>query len=405
MLAKSIYTKELLRICVVSPRILWRNPYEKIAIASAIALASITAAHAAPTVYGKAFLTLDYVSTDYDASNKKDEDTFKLTSNQSRIGFKGDDDLTDTTKLIYQLEYQINPDDDSQQFKSRNTYVGLAHNTLGTVLAGRNDTPLKLVQNKVDVFNDTLFDMANAGVSGENRANNTLAYQSPAIVGMPVSFMAATALSENDTDGNVVITPEQKAVPAIVAKDGTELVKAIPAKPAVYRDRKVKDNGYSLSLAYDQNGIYLAGAYDKDMGANNVNTGLIDNTWRLVAGLDMGKMNMVQGLTLGALYQQSQYYDTYSIVNNNRVNKASEDEKSWLISGKYKIANTPWAVKAQYVNTTDEKGVKDADVNEIAVGGEYAFNKATTGHIYAGQISRDNYKDETIVGTGIEYKF
>ena len=378
---------------------------KKIAIASAIALASITAAHAAPTVYGKAFLTLDYVSTDYDASNKKDEDTFKLTSNQSRIGFKGDDDLTDTTKLIYQLEYQINPDDDSQQFKSRNTYVGLAHNTLGTVLAGRHDTPLKLVQNKVDVFNDTLFDMANAGVSGENRANNVLAYQSPALVGMPVTFMAATALSENDTDGNVVITPEQKAVPAIVAKDGTELVKAIPAKPAVYRDRKVKDNGYSLSLAYDQNGVYLGGAYDKDMGANNVNTGVIDNTWRLVAGVDMGKMNMVQGLTLGALYQQSQYYDNYSIVNNNRVNKASEDEKSWLISGKYKVGATPWAVKAQYVNTTDEKGVKDADVNEIAVGGEYAFNKATTGHIYAGQISRDNNKDDLIVGTGIEYKF
>lgn len=378
---------------------------KKIAIASAIALASITAAHAAPTVYGKAFLTLDYVSTDYDAANKTDEDTFKLTSNQSRIGFKGDDDLTDTTKLIYQLEYQINPDDDSQQFKSRNTYVGLAHNTLGTVLAGRHDTPLKLVQNKVDVFNDTLFDMANAGVSGENRANNVLAYQSPALVGMPVTFMAATALSENDTDGNVVITPEQKAVPAIVAKDGTELVKAIPAKPAVYRDRKVKDNGYSLSLAYDQNGVYLGGAYDKDMGANNVNTGVIDNTWRLVAGVDMGKMNMVSGLTLGALYQQSQYYDNYSIVNNNRVNKASEDEKSWLISGKYKVGATPWAVKAQYVNTTDEKGVKDADVNEIAVGGEYAFNKATTGHIYAGQISRDNNKDETIVGTGIEYKF
>ena len=360
---------------------------KKIAIASAIALASITAAHAAPTVYGKAFLTLDYVSTDYDAANKTDEDTFKLTSNSSRIGFKGDDDLTDTTKLIYQLEYQINPDDDSQQFRSRDTYVGLAHNTLGTVLAGRHDTPLKLAQNKVDVFNSTLLDMKNAGVSGENRSNNTLAYQSPVIVGMPVSFMAATALSETDADGNILVS----------AASGT--------KPAVYRDRKVKDNGYSALLAYDKNGVYLAGAYDKDMGANNVNTGVIDNTWRLVAGLDMGKMNMVSGLTLGALYQQSQYYDNYSIVNNNRVNKASEDEKSWLISGKYKVGATPWAVKAQYVNTTDEKGVKDNDVNEIAVGGEYAFNKATTGHIYAGQISRDNNIDETIVGTGIEYKF
>ena len=375
---------------------------KKIAIASAIALASITAAHAAPTVYGKAFLTLDYVSTDYDAANKTDEDTFKLNSNQSRIGFKGEDDLTDTTKLVYQLEYGIDVDADTNgkgQFYSRNTYVGLAHNTLGTVLAGRHDTPLKLAQNKVDVFNDSLFDITNAGVSGENRANNMVAYQSPVIVGMPVSFMAATALSETDTDGDVLVTAKTEAV-----KNADGTIKT-PAKPAVYRDRKVKDNGYSLSLAYDQNGIYLAGAYDKDMGANNVNTGVIDNTWRLVAGLDMGKMNMVSGLTLGALYQQSQYYDNYSIVNNNRVNKASEDEKSWLISGKYKVGATPWAVKAQYVNTTDEKGVKDNDVNEIAVGGEYAFNKATTGHIYAGQISRDNNIDETIVGTGIEYKF
>ncbi|WP_201566156.1 porin [Psychrobacter immobilis] len=360
---------------------------KKLLLATAIAALSVSAAHAAPTVYGKAFLTLDYVSTDYDAANKTDEDTFKLNSNQSRIGFKGEDDLTDTTKLVYQLEYGIDVDDDSQQFRSRNTYVGLAHNTLGTVLAGRHDTPLKLAQNKVDVFNDSLFDIKNAGVSGEYRANNMVAYQSPVIVGMPVSFMAATALSETDADGDILVS----------AASGT--------KPAVYRDRKVKDNGYSALLAYDKNGVYLAGAYDKDMGANNVNTGVIDNTWRLVAGLDMGKMNMVSGLTLGALYQQSQYYDNYSIVNNNRVNKASEDEKSWLISGKYKVGATPWAVKAQYVNTTDEKGVKDADVNEIAVGGEYAFNKATTGHIYAGQISRDNNKDDLIVGTGIEYKF
>lgn len=365
----------------------WRYPLKKLLLATAVAALSVSAAHAAPTVYGKAFLTLDYVSTDYDAANKTDEDTFKLNSNQSRIGFKGEDDLTDTTKLVYQLEYGIDVDDDSQQFRSRNTYVGLAHNTLGTVLAGRHDTPLKLAQNKVDVFNDSLFDIKNAGVSGEYRANNMVAYQSPVIVGMPVSFMAATALSETDADGDILVS----------AASGT--------KPAVYRDRKVKDNGYSALLAYDKNGVYLAGAYDKDMGANNVNTGVIDNTWRLVAGLDMGKMNMVSGLTLGALYQQSQYYDNYSIVNNNRVNKASEDEKSWLISGKYKVGATPWAVKAQYVNTTDEKGVKDADVNEIAVGGEYAFNKATTGHIYAGQISRDNNKDDLIVGTGIEYKF
>ena len=335
---------------------------KKIAIASAIALASITAAHAAPTVYGKAFLTLDYVSTDYDAANKTDEDTFKLNSNASRIGFKGSEELTDTVNLVYQLEYGVSPDDDRTQFTSRNTYIGLAHNTLGTLIAGRHDTPFRLAKGNADVFNanvDTL-SIDNAGPLGyfnlgEYRANNMVAYQSPALVGLPLTFMGAVSLSEQD---NVAYTKEKNP----------------------------NDNGYSASLAYDQNGIYLGGAYDDNVGNNK-------SAWRLAGQLDMGKMNMVQGLTLGALYQNADVYDK------------NDDEKSWLISGKYKVSNTPWAVKAQYVNTTDEKGVKDADVNEIAVGGEYAFNKATTGHIYAGQISRDNYKDDTIVGTGIEYKF
>ncbi len=373
---------------------------KKVALVSALALVSISAAHAAPQVYGKAFVTLDYVNTDYDDSKKKDDDSLKLNSNASRIGFKGDESLTDGTDLVYQLEYEINIDDGNKgQFTSRNTYLGLANKQYGTLLAGRYDTPLKLVQNKVDVFNDTILDMKEAGVSGENRANNVVAYQSPAIVGIPVTFTGAVSLSETDEDGDVVVKAGTPSTPAVVVPSTKEVI--IPAKagtPTVYRDRKVKDNAYSASLAYDQNGVYLGAAYDNGIGA-------VDNTWRLVGALDMGKVNMVQGLTLGALYQQSDYYDTYTVVNNAKKTQGSETEKSWLISGKYKIANSPWAVKAQYVNTSDEKGVKNADADEIAIGGEYTFNKAATGHIYAGQISRDNNKDDTIFGTGIEYKF
>ena len=70
---------------------------KKIALASAIALASITAAHAAPTVYGKVLLTGEYTDVDDKTAANKDTSTTKLVSNSSRIGFKGEDDLTDTT--------------------------------------------------------------------------------------------------------------------------------------------------------------------------------------------------------------------------------------------------------------------------------------------------------------------
>ena len=174
---------------------------KKIALASAIALASISAAHAAPTVYGKVLLTGEYNNTDYEDNAKNDESVTKLQSNSSRIGFKGDEELTDTTKLVYQLEYGVDVDADSNgkgQFYSRNTFIGLAHNTMGTVLAGRHDTPYKLAKGGVDVFND--YDNVGLGnlMVGEQRANNVLAYKSPAIVGMPVTFMAAVALSESD---------------------------------------------------------------------------------------------------------------------------------------------------------------------------------------------------------------
>lgn len=349
---------------------------KKIAIASAIALASITAAHAAPTVYGKVLLTGEYTDVDDKTSKNDDTSSTKLVSNSSRIGFKGEDDLTDTTKLVYQLEYGIDVDADTNgknQFYSRNTFIGLAHNTMGTLLAGRHDTPFKLTKGSVDVFND--YDNVGLGklMAGEQRVDNVIAYKSPTLVGTPVTFLGAVSLDEcskNDDDKCLVTA----AVPAT----GTT-----PAKPAVYRDKK---NAYSAMVNYDQNGVYIGLGYDNSVYGKDT------SGWRLAGSVDMGKMNMVDGLTLGALYQN---YDF----------NTDDNEKSWLLSGKYKIGATPWAVKAQYIDTSNQSGVKDRDATEVALGAEYSFNKATKGHLYAAQIDTDNVSDRTIVGGGLEYKF
>ena len=349
---------------------------KKIALASAIALASITAAHAAPTVYGKVLLTGEYTDVDDKTAANKDTSTTKLVSNYSRIGFKGEDDLTDTTKLVYQLEYGIDVDADTNgkgQFYSRNTFIGLAHNTMGTLLAGRHDTPFKLAKGGVDVFND--YDNVWLGklMAGEQRVDNVIAYKSPTLVGTPVTFLGAVSLdecSQNDDDKCLVTA----AVPAT----GTT-----PAKPAVYRDKK---NAYSAMVNYDQNGVYIGLGYDNSVYGNDT------SGWRVAGSLDMGKMNMVDGLTLGALYQD---YDF----------NTDDNEQSWLLSGKYKVGATPWAVKAQYIDTSNQSGVKDNDATEVALGAEYSFNKATKGHLYAAQIDTDNVSDKTIVGGGLEYKF
>lgn len=353
---------------------------KKIALASAIALASITAAHAAPTVYGKAFVGVDYINTDYEDAKKSDESATKLQSHVSRIGFKGSESLTDTTNVVYQLEYGIKVDDSSTQFTSRNTFLGIEHNTLGTVLAGRHDTPYKLSKGGVAQFDDyTETDIAKV-MYGENRENNIIAYKSPTLVGMPLTFMGAVKLSENDSEGDKLLAD------TVYNADGT-----VKTAAKYTNEADQKDNGYSASLAYDQNGVYLGAGFDS-------NIGYADSAWRLAGSVDMGKMNMVNGLMLGAMYQNTNVYDK------------SDDEKSWLISGKYKVGATPWAVKAQYVNTDNYKGGKDDQATEIALGSEYTFNKATKAHMYVAQINKDmaaanKDEDKTIVGAGLEYKF
>ncbi len=345
---------------------------KKIALTSAIILASISVAQAAPTVYGKALLTAEYTDFNDKTAANKDTTTTKLVSNSSRIGLKGSEGLTANTDLVYQLEYGVDVDSDSNgkgQFYSRNTYLGVTNKQYGTLLAGRHDTPFKLTKGSVDVFND--YD--NVGLSnvmaGETRANNVIAYKSPKLSTLPVTFMVATSLSESDNVARKVIGKKANGTP-------------------ILSELNPNHSGQSASAVYDENGVYLAAGYDNDVGVE-------DQAWRIAGSVDMGKMNMVNGLTLGALYQNADIFD------------AKDDEKSWLISGKYKIASTPWAVKAQYIDTKNKGGVKDKDMTEVALGGEYTFNSNTKGHIYAAQIDTKNVakSDKTIVGAGLEYKF
>ena len=64
---------------------------KKLLLATAVAALSVSAANAAPTVYGKAFLAADYVNADFDSrvvgGDDFDEDTVEINSHSSRIGF------------------------------------------------------------------------------------------------------------------------------------------------------------------------------------------------------------------------------------------------------------------------------------------------------------------------------
>ena len=130
---------------------------KKLLLATAIAALSVSAANAAPTLYGKAFVTADYVNAEFDGQNmdgtrdyNDDESSVQINSNVSRLGFRGSEAMTANTDVIYQLEYGINIDDsgdDNIGFKSRDTYLGLDNKDYGQFRFGRNYSVTDYINN------------------------------------------------------------------------------------------------------------------------------------------------------------------------------------------------------------------------------------------------------------------
>jgi predicted porin len=170
----------------------------KTLIALATSLALVSVAQADSKFYGKM-----NVATTYEDESEE----FKVESNASRLGVKGSEELS-TSKIIYQAEYQIDVDgDDSSVLKQRNTYIGLAYNSMGTIKMGMMDTPLKTSQGKFDLFNDVV-DIKNV-LAGENRMANTVNYTTEKMGNVQSSV--SVILPENDSSEGISASVVYKA--------------------------------------------------------------------------------------------------------------------------------------------------------------------------------------------------
>ena len=337
---------------------------KKLLLASAVAALSVSAANAAPTVYGKAYLTVDAsnAKATYKSGlvqTKEDTNTSGLNSNSSRIGLKGSEALTADIDVVYQLEYGVNIDNsDAGQFTSRDTYLGLAHKQYGTLLAGR----LTAIDEKVDFA--SALEGNNVGDIGPTfnarRANNAFAYESPEYNG--VQFLGMYAFDRDTDEGGLA-----------------------------------KDDQFGVGATYSTGPI--------NAGATYIHYG-DDNHLRL-----SGNYAVSPALTVGALYQISKF----GVAAKNQ--KASpfagvgdKKESTLIVSGEMKTA-TPWTAYGQATLIKNVAGNDDKSMG-VGVGGKYAFNKATTGHIYTGYVNseRKTANNSTKntgfgVGAGVEYNF
>ena len=359
---------------------------KKLLLASAVAALSVSAAQAAPTIYGKALLAADYVNGEFDSNVNdafdRDEDTVEINSYSSRIGLKGSEAMTANTDIIYQLEYGIRPDGEERTFKSRDTYLGVVNKDFGEIRAGRNQSTLDYINNVI--VNVGYWDnlgtnnlesnqkLAGLNMSDSGRLNNSIIWKAPKYNNMPLDLALMYSTDANEDNG--------------LSDD---------------------DDGYGAALTFDQGTGFTAGlAYDKDQ---NVNGDIIRGT----ATVDLGKY-MAYPVTLGALYQQAD------------LDYSDEDEKGLVLSASMDLNNfsRPANVYVQYNNTESLNGVENSDSDQIVVGGKYMFKDNVIMHAYAGMNKADNVSTmaadindpdnmvNTIgdaevfaIGTGLEYKF
>ena len=247
---------------------------KKLLLSAAIASTKGFASHgfaAGPidgTVYGKVNVSL--VNAD-DGSN----DEWKLNSNASRLGVKGKSEIAEGLTLVYKAEFEICVDDGDckgQTFTQRNIMGGIK-GSFGTVWAGKHDTPTKLAQSKIDLFNDLEGDIKNT-FEGENRVSNIVAYSSPEMNGFSSTIaMIPGEDGENDNGGLA--------------------------------------DGVSYSVSYKQDDLYLALAGDQDVDGQDL--------MRAVAQYN------VDALKLGFMYQQ------------NENDAGTKDESGYFISAAYKL--------------------------------------------------------------------
>ncbi|RFA30374.1 hypothetical protein CAI21_07180 [Alkalilimnicola ehrlichii] len=171
------------------------------ALASAAALLAPAVASADVDVYGRAHLSVDFL-------DNGDDSAVNVSSNSSRLGFRGKHDLDYGLRGIYQIESEIRFDTQGGEIASRDTFAGI-EGDFGMVRLGKFDTPLKTLRSRVDLFGDQVGDARNitrSTVRFDERFRNSIHYRTPNMAGFFADVQYSTntdnagGTDDNDND-------------------------------------------------------------------------------------------------------------------------------------------------------------------------------------------------------------
>ena len=296
-----------------------------LAVAGVVVAPAAFAATSNVDVYGKLHVTVSVVG---DAADEVSD--LQVSSNASRIGLKGSEDLGGGMKAIWQVESSVDLDEQSGTLGGRNSFVGLSGG-FGTALIGNHDTPLKMVGRTVDLFGDTQGDSRNVlGGGADMRAKNVIAYISPTFSGF-----------------------------SVIGAYSNDIANAGSCCSSPWGSEKYPDQDnmsvWNVTGQYQNGPIYAGISYAAGDGLEDYG---FDSHLRLAGSYAFGDAKVV------AEYDKGD------------ATSGGNDVDGWMVGGSYAMG--PITLKANYA-TAEEDNVSD-DWHQWNIGADYALSKRTTAY-------------------------
>ena len=353
-----------------------------LAIASAFAAPMAMAADGV-TLYGQMGVSIDSVDGDNaDGSTIGGERRTRVSSNNSRIGFKGTEDLNSDLSAIWQIEYAVQMDqqnyaqpqsnsDTQGSVSLRNTFVGLSSKRMGALTLGTQEAPLKTSTAPLAVFNDTLADYRSVFTKLSTRADNSVLYTSPSLGGLVIRAMYGErneAGNDNFSDPRMwgaSLVYSGGPFYATVAYEDNKLVSgAVAAAPGQFR---CSTTGAITVAPTAAAAATLCGAAVTTINAPvTAAAGDVSSTvkaWRAGFGYTL------MGNTKFGLAYENNDAETATGANAN-------DGHAWYASVSHRMGNITLA--AAYTDRSDTGNGVDDGAKQYTGGVEYAFSKRTS---------------------------
>ena len=213
-------------------------------------------------IYGKIHMSIDNSDQD-DASVTNDG--MSVSSNSSRLGFKGKIPLENGMTLIWQAEQEVRWDDSSKgNFSDRNSYLGLASGA-HSLRVGIYDTPFKTVASKWGVFGDSVGErrsILGAGYASGNQLNervkNMVMYQ---VKTKTLKVQAVYAVEPEDESGGVDNNDESMYGAGLWWKIGSVKLSA-SIEDWSEHSKIVDGSAYRLAAVYTLGGHQFGAIYE-----------------------------------------------------------------------------------------------------------------------------------------------